>query len=255
MLCEIRFHPCFQGRQHTVCSNARFRPRTHRARTSPACLDGLAPVNVAGSLSLSARSSIPRPSPCRPLLPTVSRRSSLLRRLCQSRQVSFRAGDPHFTYTNFQPFCLQSPGRLPSPLSAMFQREGLYDSAPVHPWLLGTLEPLWASPYPTQARQSCLAESSSSLSYGPVVHLALLPTPPCGDAVTFSYVRIHARTAGTFTLLFVCARGRTGKRLTAPLRTSVKRGWTPRWACLLARVSLLVRQETANPSKRWGSAS
>jgi len=37
----------------------------------------------------------------------------------------------------------------------------------------------------------------------------LLPTPPYGDAVTFSYVRMHARTAGTFTLLFVCARGRT----------------------------------------------
>ena len=32
----------------------------------------------------------------------------------------------------------------------MFQRERLYDSAPVHPWLLGTLETLWASPFPSR---------------------------------------------------------------------------------------------------------
>src|SRR5438128_10455003 len=32
-----------------------------------------------------------------------------------------------------------------------------------------------------------LAESRSSLSYGRVVHLPLLPTPPHGDAVTFGY--------------------------------------------------------------------
>ena len=59
-------------------------------------------------------------------------------------------GDPHFTYTNVQPFCLQPPDRLPSPLSAMFQREGLRASAPVHSWLLGTLGALWASPFPSR---------------------------------------------------------------------------------------------------------
>ena len=32
----------------------------------------------------------------------------------------------------------------------MFQRERLYDSAPVHPWLLGTLGTLWASPFPSR---------------------------------------------------------------------------------------------------------
>jgi len=37
-----------------------------------------------------------------------------------------------------------------------------------------------------QARRRHLAESSS-LSYGPIIRFQLLPTPPRGDAVTFSY--------------------------------------------------------------------
>ena len=49
--------------------------------------------------------------------------------------------------------------------------------------------PLQAAPgfaIPTQARRQHLAESSSS-SYGLVVHLPLLSTPPRGGAVTVGY--------------------------------------------------------------------
>ena len=44
------------------------------------------------------------------------------------------------------------------------------------------------------------AESRSS-SYGPMVHLRLLSTPPHGDAVSFSYRPENACLEGTFTLL------------------------------------------------------
>ncbi len=45
------------------------------------------------------------------------------------------------------------------------------------------------------------AVSRSSLSYGPMVHLRLLPTPPRGDAVTFSYRPESAGLEGTRTPL------------------------------------------------------
>jgi len=52
------------------------------------------------------------------------------------------------------------------------------------------------------------AESSSS-SYGPIVRLLLLSTPPRGDAVTFDYRPENVCLEGTCTLLFVYARRRT----------------------------------------------
>jgi hypothetical protein len=72
----------------------------------------------------------------------------------------------------------------------------------------------------------CLAESSS-LSCGPVFHLQLLSTPPFGDAVTFGYMRMHARMVGTSTQLSVCAHGRTRATASPPRRSqwvSEKRG-------------------------------
>ncbi len=48
------------------------------------------------------------------------------------------------------------------------------------------------------------------LSYGPVVHLQLLSTPPYGDAVTFGCQPVSGWLEGTLTLLFKCAPERTG---------------------------------------------
>src|SRR5208282_5163886 len=44
---------------------------------------------------------------------------------------------------------------------------------------------IWASPW--RGGWPRHPAESSSLSYGPAVHLRLLSTPPRGDAVTFSY--------------------------------------------------------------------
>ena len=80
-------------------------------RASAACLARLAPVTGAALLLLSVYPDFTHPSPCRPSLQTVSRPSTLLRRLCQSRRVSVPAGDPRLTYTDFPPFRLQAPVR------------------------------------------------------------------------------------------------------------------------------------------------
>ena len=74
----------------------------------------------------------------------------------------------------FRPFRLQPPDVSPSQLCHAPQLAG---------------SPASAGPgftFLQQARRSRPAESSSS-SYGLVVHLLLLPTPPRGDAVTFGY--------------------------------------------------------------------
>jgi hypothetical protein len=81
------------------------------ARASAACLARLAPDTGAALLLLSVYPDSTHPSPCRPSLQTVSRPSTLLRRLCQSRRVSVPAGDPRLTHTGFQPFRLQPPVR------------------------------------------------------------------------------------------------------------------------------------------------
>ncbi|MCK6495718.1 hypothetical protein L6Q85_05585 [bacterium] len=53
-----------------------------------------------------------------------------------------------------------------------------------------------------------MAESSSS-SYGLVVHLLLLPTPPCSDAVAFGYRPESACLKWTYTTPIMYARRRT----------------------------------------------
>ena len=62
-----------------------------------------------------------------------------------------------------------------------------------------------------QARQDHQAESGSS-SYGLLVHLQLLSTPPHGDAVTFGFRPESAYLRRTFTVLIEYARWRTGPR-------------------------------------------
>ena len=64
----------------------------------------------------------------------------------------------------------------------------------------------------SQARQSAPAESSS-LSYGRLLHLLLLPTPPLGDAVTLNYRPEWACLKGTSALPAERAYGRTSAAL------------------------------------------
>ncbi len=54
------------------------------------------------------------------------------------------------------------------------------------------------------------------LSYGPVVLLQLLSTPPRGDAVTFGSRPVSGWSGGTLTLLFRCAPERTGPGVPTP---------------------------------------
>jgi hypothetical protein len=63
-----------------------------------------------------------------------------------------------------------------------------------------------------QAHQLRQTESSSS-SYGLVVRLLLLPTPPCGDAVALGYGPESVCPEGTFTPLTIAPFGRTSPNL------------------------------------------
>ena len=67
----------------------------------------------------------------------------------------------------------------------------------------------------SQARRHRPAESSL-LSYGWIVHLLLLPTPPHGDAVAFGYRPESVCLERTFTSLIMCAFRRTAGGLSSP---------------------------------------
>src|SRR5262249_13218595 len=66
-----------------------------------------------------------------------------------------------------------------------------------------------------QARR-CRPAESSSLSYGWIVHLLLLPTSPRGDAVAVGYRPESVCLERTFTSLIMCAFRRTADRLSSP---------------------------------------
>jgi len=69
--------------------------------------------------------------------------------------------------------------------------------------------PPYVGPGFTQARRLGQTESSL-LSYGWIVHLLLLPTPPRGDAVAIGYRPESAYLKRTSTSLTKCAFRRTG---------------------------------------------
>jgi len=82
-----------------------------------------------------------------------------------------------------------------------------YPSAPRLPRFIGVrLRPRYAG------SSGCPAESSSS-SYGLVIHLLLLPTPPLGDAVAFSFRPESVCLKRTSTSLTSRALRRTYHRL------------------------------------------
>jgi hypothetical protein len=73
-----------------------------------------------------------------------------------------------------------------------------------------------ASTWETSPLTSRLVDTAGRiefLSYGLVVHLLLLPTPPHGDAVIFGYRPESVYLTGTFTLLTVHTHSRTSPAL------------------------------------------
>jgi hypothetical protein len=104
--------------------------------------------------------------------------------------VSVPSRSPYFTHLNFQSLRLQPPPSPSTPLSHVTPQ--LVES----PNVLGlgfTISEL--------ARHTWQAESSS-LSYGWIVRLLLLPTPPLDDAVAFGYRPENVCLKGTYTPLF-----------------------------------------------------
>ncbi len=136
----------------------------------------------------------------RPLAPRALPRFNATMGALTPARLSPPDRSPRFMYTTFRPFRLQPPNAPPPPLShATPQRDG--SPASTGPGFATRL----------QARRIRPAESSSS-SYGLVVHLQLLPTPPRGDAVTFGYRPESAYLKRTFTALTMYTSGRTDAR-------------------------------------------
>ena len=67
----------------------------------------------------------------------------------------------------------------------------------------------WVRASPFSSRLASFQAESRSLSYGLIVHLLLLPTPPLGDAVAVGYRPERAYLKRTSTSLTKCAFRRT----------------------------------------------
>ena len=104
--------------------------------------------------------------------------------------VSVPSRSPCFTHLNFRSLCLQPPSSLSTSLLH------------VTPQLVGFPNSSGLGfTFTQQARQLCQAESSS-LTYGWIVRLLLLPTPPHDDAVAVGYRPENVYLEGTYTPLF-----------------------------------------------------
>ena len=170
------FDPLFEGRQHPLRPDRRFGPAPSGARASPACL-ALAGTAAGCSSVVHVRrvSTFLRPfaPPALPgFLATMGALTPVtpgLELARHSRQVSLlHVSGLRPSVSNH---LTASPGRFRTlPLSARgfpaLRRSGLRLSLAGSP--IGPAE-------------------SSSLSYGRLLHLPLLPTPPRGDAVTVGY--------------------------------------------------------------------
>ena len=103
----------------------------------------------------------------------------------------------------------------------------------------------------TQTRRAHEAESSSS-SYGLVIRLLVLSTPPCGDAVPFSYRPDSACLEGTSTPLTMHARSRTPRRLTPPATFCRHlRGWREDVAAGPGRLRRRLRSFAPSGLEEW----
>jgi hypothetical protein len=181
------FHPRLEGRQHALGPDRRFGP-------SPAGshLSGLrSPCGHWRRLFflrsvLHASTSLPpfAPRPLRrfpaPMAALTPARALTVLRPCghERRPFPARAGLPASRARPFVPFRRQPPDGVTCPLShATPQRQALPRSKARGAGL--RLLPADSPPH--------LAESRSSLSYGPDRHLPLLRTPPRGDALSFGF--------------------------------------------------------------------
>ena len=81
-------------------------------------------------------------------------------------------------------------------------------------------DPLGPSASPAVAGSLTHPAETGSSSYGLLVRLQLLPTPPRGDAVTLSYAWRDYHAAGTCTLLTQRPHGRTTAGLRPALQVS-----------------------------------
>jgi hypothetical protein len=104
--------------------------------------------------------------------------------------VSVPSRSPYFTHLNFRSLCLQPPPSLPTPLLHVTPQLVEFPDASGLGFAVTQ-----------QARQIWQAESSSS-TYGWIVRLLLLPTPPRDDAVAVGYRPENVCLEGTFTPLF-----------------------------------------------------
>ena len=165
-------------------------------RTSP---ERLAPIDRGTLVGLdSVCLSFTHPPSCVPSLGASYGDSSLLwtLRLLPGSLPPDRS--PWFTYTAFT--IVPSP-TTPCPPAVALTR---YPSA-----RRASANHRGAGLRPSLAGSSRHQAESSSLSYGPTVHLLLLPTPPRGDAVTFDYRPENACLKRTHTSLTMHAPRRT----------------------------------------------
>ena len=175
------FHPSFEGRQHAVGPDRRFHPRPAGADLS--CLFSLAALApVLLPVCLSSRLHLPaslRSTPVTALHRYYGRSDSCpaALRLLARMNTGLHPGQVSLIHAHILPD--HSVSNHPVAPRRRFLTLPLSATASHVAECLGFAIAL-------QARRACPAESSSS-SYGLVVHLLLLPTPPRGDAVTVGY--------------------------------------------------------------------
>ena len=176
---------------HTVDST-----HGHRPRMSPACLAPSGTVAGCGFVG----PSVTHPPSCAPFAPRPLQALHRYYGRSDSHAVSrsSRVGLPASHTSPSRPFRLQPPSARP---------RRRFRTLPIS----ATDSPL---PHGSRLRHfhagspTAQAESSSS-SYGLVVHLLLLPTPPRDDAVAVGYRPESADLKRTSTSLLMCAHRRT----------------------------------------------
>ena len=129
------------------------------------------------------------------------------------RRLSPPPRSPRFMCTTFRPFRRQPP----------LAPRRCFRTLPLSsPGLRDLHVPVWASP--SWDRLAAFQAESRSLSYGLVIRLPLLLTPPRGDAITVDYRPESACLKRTFTAPIAHTHGRTPRsaKRTAGARLSLR---------------------------------
>jgi len=176
---QTSFHPFIKGLQHALCPDRPFNPLP----LSTAALSHLFSPTVAGHCRefVFARASLHASTSLRPFTPrALPRFLASMGALTPARQAHSLpcAGQVSLVHMT-RPSMHSVTNHLTRPIIASplpAQRDGLPESLSFRSGLRHRL-----ASSPLRPAESC------SLSYGLHVRLQLLPTPPHGDAVTFSY--------------------------------------------------------------------